>query len=169
MPAAVRWISAEPLLGPIDLRAIMPPPPKLPAGISEVDGIATIDALNGLKLSTLGFEYNHARLDWVVAGGESGQRARPMHPTWARSLRDQCTAAGVAFHFKQWGEWLPAEVDLPGDGARYAVAEDGTEREIVGRATLGCSGEQEMLRVGKKRAGRVLDGRTHDDYPAAAP
>lgn len=76
-----------------------------------------------------------AGIDWVIAGGESGSKARPMQLAWARSLRDQCQAAGVAFHFKQWGNWRPE-----GDA---------------------------MERMSKKIAGRQLDGRTWDEYPAA--
>ena len=85
-PAAIRFISAEPLLGPVDLKAT---------------------------------RYGHmtaiSRLDWVIVGGESGPHARAMHPGWARSVRDQCAAAGVAFLFKQWGEWLP--LNQTADGA----------------------------------------------------
>jgi protein gp37 len=77
-------------------------------------------------------------LGWVIAGGESGPGARPADPAWVRSLRDACVRAEVAFHFKQWGEWAPAS-----DGA------------------------SDMVRLGKKRAGRVLDGRTWDEVPAA--
>jgi protein gp37 len=116
-PAAVRWISAEPLLGPLNLDPWRnpgeTPDPRTPAD---------------------------TRLDWVVVGGESGPRARPMHPQWARDIRDQCEAAGVAFHFKQWGQWLPLN-DRPG-----AI-------------------DVEYVPVGKKAAGRELDGRTHDGYP----
>jgi len=75
-PAAVRFISAEPLLGPLDLKARLSP-----AAPSEIN--------------------------WLIVGGESGPNARPMHPEWARSLRDQCATAGVPFFFKQWGSWLP--------------------------------------------------------------
>jgi protein gp37 len=84
IPAAVRWVSIEPMLGPVDLLAI---PAK------GVPGYA------GLKLSDM--------LHWVVLGGESGPGARPMHPDWVRALRDQCQEAGVTFFFKQWGEWGP--------------------------------------------------------------
>jgi protein gp37 len=83
------------------------------------------------------------RLGWVIAGGESGRGARPMHPDWARLLRDQCDAAGVPFLFKQWGEWAPA-----------------------GPAPI--TGARGMARVGKKDAGRELDGRTWDGMPPAA-
>jgi protein gp37 len=92
-PAAVRWVSAEPLLGPIDLR-------NLRLGNGPV-----IDALCGDVKSSKGEIYAACpgSVSWVVAGGESGAGARPMHPDWARALRDQCSAAGVPFFFKQWG------------------------------------------------------------------
>jgi protein gp37 len=86
-PAAVRWISAEPLLGPLDLSNVWP------------DGTATMNALTGDASHLLGMRERAASLDWVVAGGESGPGARPMHPAWARSLRDQCAAACVPFLF----------------------------------------------------------------------
>lgn len=85
-PADVRFISAEPLLGPIDLRAL---------GGGSYDSL--ISTNEGLCPG----------LDWVICGGESGPRARSMRPDWARSLRDQCVAACVPFFFKQWGEWAP--------------------------------------------------------------
>lgn len=84
-------------------------------------------------------------LDWVVAGGESGPKARPMHPDWARQLRDQCQAAGVPFLFKQWGEWMP-----------HGVIPRGEETMM------------DMWRVGKRRAGRLLDGREHNGFPEIA-
>lgn len=124
-PAAVRWVSAEPLLGPLDL--------------DTADWDATSDG----------------GIDWVVAGGESGPGARPMHPDWARGLRDQCAEAGVAFLFKQWGEFAPtgrSKGVIPGEIHVGELDADGMR--------------QDMRRVGKKAAGRVLDGRTHDDYPA---
>jgi protein gp37 len=87
-------------------------------------------------------------LHWVIAGGESGPDARPMHPGKARSLRDQCTAASVPFFFKQWGEWLPAR-DPRGPADRHEFPD-------------GFSSQK----VGKKKAGRELDGRTWDEMPA---
>jgi len=94
-PAAVRWISAEPLLGPIALAA---------------------GWLSQLRAARPG-------LDWVVVGGESGPGARPMHPQWVRALRDQCTAAGVPYLLKQWGEHVvedqaPDDITLPGTPRR---------------------------------------------------
>lgn len=91
-------------------------------------------------------------LDLVIAGGETGHGARPAHPDWFRSVRDQCQRAGVAFHFKQWGDWAPAEQvpDAPMPRLARAVA---------------WPDEQAMVPVGKKAAGRVLDGRTWDEMP----
>lgn len=150
-PAAVRWVSAEPLLGPIDLT------PALPEDKAQFVG-----------------------LDWVVVGGESGTGARPMHPRWARDLRDQCAAADVPFLFKQWGNWRPpVDSDGPWDTGRgraqrlpaFLVAD--RDEPGVGAGTVHChtqtagSNPAVMLHVGKKAAGRELDGRTHDGYPAA--
>jgi protein gp37 len=120
-PAAVRFLSCEPLLGPVDLNP-------------------------WLRCPDCG--QNHG-VRWVIVGGESGPGARPMHPSWARWLRDQCQAAGVPFLFKQWGEYAPATWTAS-DGSRYVVY------------------PEQMERVGKKRAGRVLDGRTWDEYPERA-
>lgn len=98
-------------------------------------------------------------LDWVIAGGESGGNARPMHPDWARSLRDQCVVAGVPFLFKQWGEYAP----LPD---KYLEAPS----SYPGNTNLSFhpTGEEWMARIGKKRAGRLLDGRTWDEFPAVS-
>lgn len=119
-PAATRFISAEPLLAQINIER------WLPAKIIGVPGEQTIDGL-----------------DWVICGGESGPRARPMQAAWAQSLRDQCQAAGVPFFFKQWGEWLPA------------MQNSATE----------MNASDDPIRIGKKSAGRRLDGRTWDEFP----
>ena len=138
--AAVRFLSMEPLLGPVDLGV---------AGRGD------------------------SGLDLVIVGGESGPGARPMHPDWARSLRDQCQAAGVAFHFKQWGEWetaLDREQDDPDWRADYSrkFADHGPTRWINLAGGGGFHGERfhVMRRVGKASAGRLLDGRTWDEMPA---
>jgi protein gp37 len=139
-PAAVHWVSIEPLLGPINSRRIQHPNYSI-----SVDALGGIDPRPSVDAATL---------NWVVVGGESGPNARPMHPQWARDLRDQCAAAGVPFLFKQWGEFLPAgQVDNNGDewtpaGTRQTkVVDDG------------------FRPIGKKRAGRLLDGVLHDAYP----
>lgn len=155
-PAAVRFLSCEPLLGPVDLEPYLS------------DAWQSEDA----ALPKLG------NLDWIIAGGESGPGARPMHPEWARFLRDQCAAAGVAFHFKQWGEWglaLPKPSETPGNYA-MATAPPYTAMhpalvvrlDYFPRQFALFGGAKVMERVGKKIAGRLLDGRTHDEFPGGA-
>jgi protein gp37 len=146
-PAAKRFISAEPLLGPVSLE-------ELPIAGRR----GTKDALTG-EVSIYGnIVGDHgadpaSALDWVIVGGESGPGARPMHPDWARSLRDQCADAGVPFFFKQWGGWLPDHQSS--DPAPYAHA------HIGHRFSDGLV----AARVGKARAGRRLDGREHNEAP----
>jgi protein gp37 len=141
-PAAVRFISAEPLLGPIDL--VWPTYPG-------EGGYAMVGFLRDREMPDE-FRYQAAKLDWVIAGGESGSQARPMHPDWVRGLRDQCAASGTAFFFKQWGEWADAE--------DYS-SEMQQRLQLIGRA------DGNNVRVGKQRAGRVLDGKTHSEFPTA--
>ena len=141
-PAAKRWISAEPLLGPVDLTNITGAEKSREYG-SPVHGWSAIWKNNGL---------GRAWLDWVVVGGESGPGARPMHPDWARSLRDQCQAAGVPFFFKQVGEWFH-ESEL----GWWPFGDEAIER---------CQSVGEYYRVGKKAAGRLLDGREWNEVPA---
>ncbi|MEA2935038.1 MAG: hypothetical protein QOD74_1684 [Variibacter sp.] len=137
-PAAVRFVSAEPLLGPIDLRKAW-----------------QVNASGALERA-------FPSLDWVIAGGESGKRARPMHPDWARSLREQCEAADVEFFFKQWGEWVPLHALSFGDGREIVIGADGHHVTAPDRQDHTCA---RMFCVGKKAAGRLLDGRTHDGMP----
>lgn len=95
-------------------------------------------------------------LAWVICGGESGPGARPMHPGWARSLRDQCVAAGVSFFFKQWGEWAPT--------GQLGGGNIGRRERLVGSPDQ--HGFREVIRrLRKKHAGRELDGRTWDEFP----
>lgn len=138
-PAAVRFISAEPLLGPVDLTSLSYETPGVVLA-TTMTGAPTIDALRGYSDNG-----RHTALDWVIAGGESGPGARPMQRDWARGLRDQCEAAGAAFFFKQWGEHAP----------NWLHHRDG--REVPGSVW--------MDRVGKRAAGRLLDGREHNGFP----
>ena len=134
-PSAVRFLSCEPLLGPVDLN-----------GPADING---------------------HRIDWVIVGGESGRSARPMHPDWVRSLRDQCVDAGVPFFFKQWGEWAPESVCATEKGAKSAlyVEYDGATRP----AARGARGDAVTVqRNGKNNTGRVLDGDVWDEFPASA-
>lgn len=134
VPAKVRFVSCEPLLGPIRFRAEY--------------GNAVYDWLAGEVSRPGGPRYIAERLFWVICGGESGPQARPMHPDWARSLRDQCAAASVPFMFKQWGEWYPDNKGIY-ENVRSAIMGDAT-----------------VHRVGKGNAGRILDGREHLEIPA---
>ena len=155
-PAAVRFLSCEPLLEPVDLT-------KMP--FAEGDERHTWDALTGQALMFADGVDGHPdmtirldkpiypHIDWVIVGGESGPGARAMQPEWARSLRDQCVRAGVKFHFKQWGEWMP-EPDLASEWQEHY--------ELLGQWEGVCR------RVGKKAAGRMLDGRTWDEMPGVA-
>lgn len=149
IPAAVRWFSCEPLLGPVDLSG------KILADLCGGSGPPPV--LEDLQARRLGW------LDWVVVGGESGSKARPMHIEWVRDLRDQCFKAKVPFLFKQHGEWAPAMGGLywhPLDGGpQFPVWASG------GRNTHDFGDGYGALRLGKARAGRLLDGRIHDDYP----
>jgi protein gp37 len=143
-PAAVRWISAEPLLGPINIGPYL-----------------TRERLFGQFMP--GFVDPLPGLDWVVAGGESGPGARPMHPDWARHIRNQCEAARVPFLFKQWGAWSPSV-----DGHRdWMIVDAGGGVDLPDhRPPDESRNEVAMRTVGKKLAGRTLDGRTHNEYPA---
>jgi protein gp37 len=133
-PAAVRFLSMEPLLGPVDLRRV------------RRDDVKLIDALGSAKGRGA---FGTVQLDWIIVGGESGPGARPMYLEWVRSLRDQCAAAGVPFLFKQWGEWAPY------DRGRT----DGASLEMYG------SMDAPLQHVGKKLAGRMLDGELHEGFP----
>lgn len=159
-PAAVRWLSLEPLLGPVDL-------------------------------------HRHLRtgaLEWIVVAGESGQRARPMHPAWVRTIRDAADVAGVPFYFKQWGTYAPAAVvdapDFLGGRAFIHPTRGGVEAAIMvepdttgnfrtavtrpmlpgdhGRMGVMLDRDTIAVRVGKHAAGRLLDGRIHEEYPRLA-
>lgn len=163
-PAAVRFVSAEPLLGPIDF-----------ARLSQ--GEHQIDALQSYIATPLGggiVEHEPTdtpSLDWVIVGGESGPGARPMHPDWARSIRDQCQAAGVPFFFKQWGEWGPGNrspVAEESGSLRSMTCVSSTERSNIGKQSwmAGCGDHSFHLeKMGKSRAGRLLDGREWNQTP----
>ncbi|MGT2505733.1 phage Gp37/Gp68 family protein [Cupriavidus basilensis] len=159
-PAEVRFLSMEPLLGPVDVSRWLDP-----TGVHCMDVCADTRYVKddevetytangecvplcpacGLSASWTGYDDG---IDWAIVGGESSASARPMHPDWARSLRDQCTAAGVPFLFKQWGEWLGAGQDGNRD-----------------HNPIELNASNVPVRVGKKAAGRLLDGVQHDGFP----
>jgi protein gp37 len=179
-PAAVRWVSAEPLLGPIDLscwseeglecgecqwrgredqaKLIEDPPDDSHFNCPRCGEICAHTPLDEL----LGAERG---INWLVCGGESGPGARPIHPDWARSLRDQCAAAGVPFFFKQWGEWGPGEIVA--DDRRYPTKQyfNGEWEECSDDWATEKDNGSILYRVGKKAAGRLLDGKEHNEYP----
>jgi protein gp37 len=146
-PAAVHFISAEPLLGQINLRF---PQSKNPN--QDV---------------------------WVICGGESGPNARPMHPEWVKSMRDQCQASGVPFFFKQWGEWIGSRVEeetcidtylvmQAENGVDYTAPVEGKYADRPDRFKIKqhlWPDGMRSLRVGKKEAGCLLDGVEHKQYP----
>lgn len=118
-------------------------------------------------------------VSWVISGGESGPKARVMHPDWPRSLRDQCVAARVPFLFKQWGEWAPGSAPVDSKRMDATVARDDgrtfipaerlwSETPSVDRDRVNRKGWAMVHRAGKKAAGRELDGRTWDEYPQPA-
>jgi hypothetical protein len=156
IPAAVRFVSVEPMLGPIEM--------------SRQQG-----SWLGPATQSRGM---HDGIDWVICGGESGPGARPMHPAWARALRDQCQAAGVPFFFKQWGEWAPGAPVYPNTNQEQeawdqVAGEDNVEPiELSGNMPLGAfqpsPGSWLMHRVGRAAAGDLLDGKQHHAFPKGA-
>ena len=170
-PAAVRFISAEPLLARLDLTAL--PFRTREPGFTQnaLTGKATFPAqgVGGHADVVIETQPLMQRLGWVIVGGESGPHARPMDPAWARSLRDQCAVAGVPFFFKQWGEWLPVHIEPDtGDGTLIHPIDDSLSLPPGRRFVLKSEGGSAFAKVHKKAAGRVLDGRTHDEFPQAS-
>lgn len=159
VPAHVRFLSMEPLLGPVDLTSIR----------QQIDGDSYTESNVLVHKSTLDRGASRPAVDWVIVGGESGPGARPMHPDWARSLRDQCTAAGVPFLFKQHGEWLATafcddEMAMIPSKRTVYVGRDGVFHDGSGGVDF-FGGEEETAWVGKKAAGRLLDSREHNGFP----
>jgi len=160
VPAAVRFLSCEPLLGPLDLDF------GEIAIAQEKDGYGNASVAGGI--------------DWVIVGGESGPGARPMHPCWARAIRDQCQAAGVPFFFKQWGEWKPYSAMTAAEAESLYIPvpagqPDDSTRECRVRTVsfpphpLPRGGPVDLLfRLGKDVAGRLLGGREWSESPKVA-
>ena len=196
-PAAVRWISAEPLVGPVSLGKWLPPgranwqcmkcagfcgggfQVSCPHCGADKSYLCGSHVANKPRPDTFTGSTNHQPIDWVVAGGESGPGARPMHPDWPRSLRNQCAAAGVPYFFKQWGAWSPvgpiyydedtaehlAALDCDDDTARECFVTRSGLRWLCDRDGQPPLGTWAMERIGKRAAGRLLDGRMHNEYP----
>lgn len=149
IPARMRFLSCEPLLGPVDLLSWLPIEYDVDSDYQIVESTMRHSSIRAARFREWGYS-----IDWVIVGGESGHGARPMHPVWVRSLRDQCQAAGVPYFFKQWGEFAP-----------HYEAVDIEERKIVMRDfPLGT-----FRKVGKRVAGRLLDGREWNEFPVTEP
>lgn len=177
-PALRRGLSLEPLLGEIDLWPWL-------ALQSCRDCARTQPEQDMRQCVYCGSTALHAAISWVIVGGESGPDARPMHPEWAYSLRDQCVKAKVPFHLKQWGEWVDYESVGAHGWESAKPAGDGTKRGVLIDAPPGLAGRVYetrypwpreaasrfgtcgpcMVRVGKKAAGRLLDGREWSEFP----
>lgn len=161
-PAAVHFLSCEPLLNAVQL--------------CRCDGASYAVQRHPFIVDDTCPLHGGTRIDWVIVGGESGPHARPMHPDWARSLRDQCQSAGVPFLFKQWGEWIEVNPSEGRPGGQWLMPDDpatwpypwrpGSAGAEAGR--YGTYRDVLLRRVGKRSAGRELDGRTWDEYPAVA-
>lgn len=177
-PAAVRFVSCEPLLGPIDLRAIRYRDGDADVRIDALTAEAWVENSDSASAYTNEADGNPG-LDWIIVGGESGKDARPMHPQWARDLRDQCGAADVAFFFKQWGEWTEIEQFDPTGDSAYHWDKERYGQPAHRSVALGFDGAYghdaekfltptaHVYRVGKKAAGRLLDGRAWNEFPAS--
>lgn len=204
VPAALRFLSIEPMLGPIDLRRFL-----TPTGVHCMDVCPDTRYLLETEVDTVLSHGEHEPLcphcgeraswtgndngvDWIIVGGESGHCARPMHPSWPRSIRDQCRVAAVPFLFKQWGEWSEfanedhythygeerrahAWVDARtgGHGACWIVDDDGVWSNHTGEPPTDKDGlvindVAVMGRFGKSASGRALDAQLHDELPESA-
>jgi protein gp37 len=171
VPAAVLFLSCEPLLGPVDLnRWLCPKVAVCTCARPDVGGYSAHEPYCGDEPS---------EINWVISGGESGPKARATHPDWLRSLRDQCVGAGVPHLFKQFGEYSPYIPMVPDatrpdgrapDWDRKAVwVNAATGKTVKNEADVPDSGSwQAMYRVGKKAAGRTLDGEIWTQFPQPA-
>lgn len=165
-PAAVRFVSVEPMLGPVDLELYLP---------YVQHPLRDEWHRNGYHIRRLNRGIQSNVLDWVICGGETGPGARPMCPDWVESILYQCKEAGIPFFFKSWGDWAPWYGDeddgCPGDPECEKINCSGCKKAHFWRFTGGGPAGYEprdvlySVKVGKKTAGRLLDGRTWDEFP----
>lgn len=163
VPAALHFLSCEPLLGMVDLSPWLyacsaceePVKPLSPQWRMGYEGWEHRCDDAHPQCGHFDVNIHNKGVDWVIVGGESGAKARPMLPDWARSLRDQCSDAGVPYFMKQWGEWLPFSHGGSGEPKQHYI----DSRNGMGQSAAS------IHRVGKKKAGRLLDGREHNDVP----
>lgn len=164
--ASKHFLSCEPLLGPVDLSLFLHVRHEDEYGNAGIR-ITNPDQSLSDELDLPFHDPWVKPVDWVIVGGESGSGARPMHPEWATSLRDQCVEAGVAFFFKQWGEWRSAtQDDLGTQWKKGHVRQIDHSGRTKGINEAHCPpGDQFMIRAGKKATGRLLDGKAWDEVP----
>lgn len=165
VPASVRFLSCEPLLGSINFNFT-----DFPAGMKW----RSKNYLTGILRDENGFIERGAGIDWVICGGESGPDARPIHPYWVEMIKTACEEAKVPFYFKQWGEFAPGSTAA--SNKSYAVLLDGryapySELTMQSKPLGLTVGEwnnllpNTMTRVGKHNAGRLLDGKEYSEFP----
>ena len=164
IPAKVRFLSCEPLLGHVDLCTVFDIWWNQTEGMwYRDDSPSTCVDQHGQINVEATRRQNRSGIHWVIAGGESGPQARPMHPIWAQSLREQCQNAGVPFLFKQWGEWEPRDEWSAGPVIQTAI--DPSGKTVPSDVAPQDIGGHRHVRVGKKAAGRLLDGQEWNEFP----
>lgn len=177
VPAAGRFLSIEPLLGPVDLSFFPTKESRNGStwGVSPLEGVWSREYDGGLQREIdVKPPWGHVapRIHWVITGGESGPKARPMHPAWVRAIREQCVAARVPFFFKQWGACIPCSWDGEDDKGRrgYILAEEHctVDYDVLGVGRYVALPDQEFVRFNHKKGGRLLDDRTWDEFPQVA-
>jgi protein gp37 len=155
--SAIIWVSAEPLLGPVDLTRIM-------RSSQNSEWVYCDNALTGMCSTQVG-QHKSRAIDWVVVGGESAYDARPMHPDWAYALLNQCTEAGTAFLYKQTGAWVSAGDPTFGTVKGRVAYIDRTGAFLDPPPQDENADCLTVVHVGKKAAGRLLAGVEHNGFP----
>lgn len=152
IPAAVRFVSIEPMLSAVDLHLLRKKPCSHGGCFNHVSH----------PCERCGYQNGKLPLDWIIVGGETSPGARPIHPDWVRGVRDQCQAAGVPFFFKQWGEWVEKTWGI-------GMPEGQTKEESLLHAQVRTfSDGMQVARIGKNRAGSELDGKVWNEFPKGA-
>lgn len=159
LKGCLHFLSYEPAIGPLDLNRLHPKAaPTYRTSLDALRGIYSLQKWKGKEWHHL-MSSQYEKLDWVIMGGESGPKADPMHPAWARAMRDQCKEAGVPFFFKQWGLWQPITYRQGDAQEVYIKFELGKNERLLDQPL------QNMVRVGKGAAGHELDGETWQQFP----